>query len=88
MNDAALANLLLGAIAATSLAIGMFFLKYWYSSRDRFYLLLSASFLIESVNRAAIGAVGWNEYEPLHYCIRFIAYGLIVIAIWDKNKRR
>jgi hypothetical protein len=88
MNNAAVSSLLLGAIAASSFAIGLFFLKFWRSSRDRFYLLFSASFLIESINRAAIGTVGLNEYEQLHYCIRFVAYGLIVIAIWDKNRRR
>jgi hypothetical protein len=88
MNDTALSGMLLGAIAATSFAIGLFFLKYWRSSRDRFYLLFSASFLIEAVNRAAIGAIGVGENEHLHYGVRFLAYGLIVIAIWDKNRRR
>ena len=87
MSDAAVSNLLLGAIAASSFAIGLFFLKYWRSSRDRFYLLFAASFLIESVNRAAMGAIGSSEFEQLHYGIRFFAYGLIVVAIWDKNRR-
>lgn len=82
------ANMLLGAIAATAFAIGLFFLKYWRSSGDRFYLLFSASFLIEAVNRAAMGLVGSNELAPLHYSIRLLTYGLIVIAIWGKNRRR
>lgn len=86
MNDAA--SMLLGAIAATSFAIGLFFVKYWRSSGDRFYLLFAASFLIEGVNRAAIGMIGATEYLPVHYAIRFIAYGLIVVAIWDKNRQR
>lgn len=88
MNSAAVSNVLVGAIAASSFAIGLFFLRYWRSSRDRFYLLFAASFLIEAVNRAAMGVIGVSELEPLHYCIRFIAYGLIVLAIWDKNRRR
>lgn len=81
------AHMLIGAIAATSFAIGLFFLKYWRSSRDRFYLLFSASFFIEAVNRAAMGAIGSSELEPLHYSIRLLTYGLIVIAIWDKNRQ-
>lgn len=80
-------NILLGAIAATTFAIGLFFLKYWRSSGDRFYLLFSASFLIEAVNRAAMGTIGSSELEPLHYSIRLLTYGLIVIAIWDKNRQ-
>lgn len=82
------AAMLLGAIAVTSFAIGLFFLKYWRSSRDRFHLLFAASFLIEGVNRSAIGVAGWSEYEPVHYAIRFVAYALIVIAIWGKNLPR
>ena len=82
------AGILLGAIAATSFAIGLFFFKYWRSSRDRFYLLFSASFLIEGVNRASIGMGGLSEYEPVHYAIRSFAYALIVIAIWNKNRQR
>lgn len=81
-------HMLVGAIAASSFAIGLFFLRYWRSSRDRFYLLFAASFFIEAVNRAAMGMIGKTETEPLHYGIRFIAYGLIVLAIWDKNRRR
>ncbi|HEY0819075.1 MAG TPA: DUF5985 family protein [Rhizobacter sp.] len=88
MNTTALSPLMLGAIAASSFAISLFFLKYWRSSRDRFYLLFSASFLIEAVNRAALGLIGASEHELVHYAIRCLAYSLIVIAIWDKNRRR
>lgn len=88
MNFAASYHIMLGATVAASFAIGLFFLKYWRSSGDRFYLWFSASFLIEAVNRAAIGLVGRSELEPLHYGIRFVAYSLIVVAIWGKNRRR
>lgn len=79
---------LLGAISAVSLAIGVFFIKYWRSSRDRFYLFFAASFILESVNRALIGVIGRGEFEPWHYGVRFLAYALIVIAILDKNRSR
>jgi hypothetical protein len=88
MNALATEGVLLGAIAAVSFAIGLFFLKYWRSGRDRFYLFLSASFFIESVNRAALGLLGRAEFEPWHYWVRLLAYALIVVAIWDKNRQR
>jgi hypothetical protein len=29
----------------------------------------------------------WNEEElPVHYMVRLLAYGLILLAIWDKNR--
>lgn len=88
MNSYSVEAVLLGAIAAVSLAIGVFFIKYWRSSRDRFYLFFAASFILESVNRALIGVIGRSEFEPWHYGVRFLSYALIVIAILDKNRSR
>ncbi len=79
---------LLGAIAAVSLAIGLFFLKYWRSTRDRFYLMFAASFILESINRTLICFVGRSELEAWYYGVRFLTYALIVVAIWDKNRSR
>lgn len=78
---------LLGAIAAASFAVGLFFLAYWRTSRDRFFLFLAASFWIEAANRAAMAMTeSWSEDVPFHYFVRFVAYGLILIAIWEKNR--
>lgn len=78
---------LLGAIAMACFAIGLFFLRYWFSSRDRFFAFFALSFWIEAVNRVAM-AVGhtWSESAPVHYGVRLISYGLILYAIWDKNR--
>ena len=35
-----------------------------------------------------MGVARLDEHEPLHYGIRLLAYALIVIAIWDKNRQR
>jgi hypothetical protein len=32
--------------------------------------------------------VGPNEEAPVYYMVRLVAYGLIVAAIVDKNRRR
>jgi hypothetical protein len=78
---------LLGAIAMACLAIGVFFLRYWLSGRDRFFLFLALSFWIEAVNRVDMALAGTSsEDAPTHYLIRLVSYGLIVFAIWDKNR--
>lgn len=78
---------LLGAIAALSLVAGLIFLRYWRSSRDRFFLLFALSFLIEALNRVLmIEMPPSSESEPLHYLVRLVSYGLILYAIWDKNR--
>ena len=86
MNSALVESVLLGAIAAASLAIGIFFLKYWRSSRDRFHLMFAGAFLLDALNRAGLGVLGRGEFEPFHYAIRLFSYVLILAAIIDKNR--
>jgi uncharacterized membrane protein HdeD (DUF308 family) len=81
--------LLSGGIATLSIVAGVFFLRFWRSSRDRFFLYFAASFLIEGVNRFVLYlTVGLQEDAPAYYLIRLIAYGLIVLAIVAKNRER
>jgi len=80
-------ELMLGGIAVASLAAGMFFYRYWRSSRDRFFLFFAISFWAEAANRLHMGlTASWNEARPLHYIIRLLCFGLILLAIWDKNR--
>lgn len=78
---------LLGAIATACFAIGLFFLRYWYSGRDRFFLFLALSFWMEAANRIEMAVMqSWSEDAPGHYLVRLVSYSLIVYAIWDKNR--
>ena len=82
-------QMLSGAIAVSSLLAGLFFLRFWRSSGDRFFLYFALSFALEGLNRIALGLlVDANESNPLFYSVRVVAYGLIVVAIWQKNRRR
>lgn len=79
--------LLLGAIAMASLVIGLFFLRFWRDTGDRFFLFFALSFLLEGLNRAALGLVNDpNEDRPFFYFVRFISFVLILIAIAHKNR--
>lgn len=81
--------MLTGAIAVTSFLVGLFFFRFWRNSRDRFFLLFALSFWIEAVDRVALGLLeGASEGQPVFYCGRIVAYGLLVVAIWDKNRPR
>jgi hypothetical protein len=47
------------------------------------------SFWIEAANRIDMALTrSWNEDLPIHYSIRLLSYGLILVAIWDKNRPR
>lgn len=78
--------MLLGAIAMASLIVGLFFLRFWRDTKDRFFLFFAVSFLVEGLNRAALGFAGDpNEGRPFFYFIRFLSFVLILIAIVQKN---
>lgn len=80
---------LLGGIAVANLVAGLFFLRYWRSSRDRFFLFLAASFWIEAVNRIGMLVAGTSDEDPpVYLLVRLLSYGLILVAIWDKNRSR
>lgn len=80
-------QMLSGAIAVASLLASLFFLRFWRQTRDRFFLYFALSFLIEAANRVALGVL-WivDEDGAAFYSVRLIAYGLILLAIWQKNR--
>ncbi|MGZ5180677.1 MAG: DUF5985 family protein [Ramlibacter sp.] len=81
-------NLLLGGIAAGSLVAGLFFFRFWRQTRDRFFLLFAASFWLEAANRTVFGLLPHaDEDEPIFYLVRLLSYALILLAIWQKNRR-
>ena len=81
-------EILAGGIAVAAFAAGLFFLRYWRSSRDPFFLYLMASFWLQAINQVVVGVTrSWNEDAPAQYVVRILAYGLILVAIWSKNRR-
>ncbi|HEX7635642.1 MAG TPA: DUF5985 family protein [Noviherbaspirillum sp.] len=81
--------MLTGAIAMASLVISLFFLRFWKSTRDRFFLYFAMSFVLEAVNRILLDMTSMqNEDTPIYYLIRLAAYALILFAIIEKNRNR
>jgi hypothetical protein len=79
----------LGAITVCSALIGLFFLKFWRKSRDRFFLYFALAFWIEGLARVQ-EAIAESRHQdvPEYYVFRLLAYGLILWAIVDKNLPR
>lgn len=79
-------DMLLGAIAMSSLIAGLFFLRFWKSTRDRFFLFFAIAFWIDAVSRVFHALAGsLSENVPTLYLIRFFTFGLILFAVIDKN---
>lgn len=81
-------SLLAGAVACATLVVAVFFLRYWKSSGDRFFLYFAISFGLEAVNRVALAlAIDTSEEQPAFYLVRLLSYLLILLAIAGKNRR-
>ena len=82
-------DLLVGGIGIASLVVGVFFLRFWKMTRDRFFLLFALAFWIDGAHRVAINVLLTPDTtSPEHDLPRLLAYGLIIVAIVDKNRKR
>jgi len=82
-------GMLLGGITVGSTVAGLFFLRFWNRTNDRLFLFFSFAFFLLAINRIvmAIDAVSSDE-DPVIYLMRLVAYGLIIFAIVDKNRKK
>jgi hypothetical protein len=81
------ASFLAGAVSLASLVVSLFFLRFWRTTRDTFFLYFALSFALESASRAGAVFLQLSDNNPAFYGIRVIAYGLIILAIWQKNRK-
>lgn len=84
-----------GIAMATFAFSGLFFLKFWRASKDRFFLMFSIACGLISLERlVAYFVVGtrealWSpavESSSWVYVIRMAAFIAIIIAFWEKNR--
>jgi hypothetical protein len=79
-------SVLAGAAATASLAVAIFFLKFWRRTRDSFFLLFAAAFAIDAISRFVLGMVHISDAaEPVYFMPRLVTFGLIALAIIKKN---
>jgi hypothetical protein len=79
---------LFGSLTVLSFTAGLFFLRYWRSSSDRFFAFFAVAFWALGANwLLMVGRDPKDEYLPYFYLLRLVAFLLIVVAIVDKNRR-
>jgi hypothetical protein len=82
----ALRFMLAGSVSMACAVAALFFLRFWMRTRDVFFLLFSVAFAIYAVNQFVLGWVGTSEFEPLLYLPRLATFGIIVVAVINKNR--
>jgi hypothetical protein len=81
-----LTHVLLGAVIMGDIIAGLFFLRFWRITGDRFFLFFAASFVAIAVSRVVVDEqIPPIGYEPLGYMIRILSYLCIIGGILYKN---
>jgi len=84
----ALMDLLRGALVACCVVAGVFFFRFWRTSGDRLFLFFAAGFWVFALNWLGLSLLrGPPESQHLIYLLRLLAFGLILVGIYDKNRR-
>lgn len=76
-----------GALAMACFVVGLFFLRYWKEAHDRLLLLFAIAFFLLGLSWVALASLPTTEYHAIVYAVRAVAFVVILIAIWDKNRR-
>jgi hypothetical protein len=77
-----------GVLAMGYLVAAMFFLRFHHQSGDRLFAWFSAAFFILAVHRVLVVVTRATEYAEVVYLVRLLAFVLILIAIWEKNRAK
>lgn len=80
-------DFLLGALAMGWWIAGLFFLRFWWDTKDRLFITFGMAFWILAVTRFALAWIGEieEEFVAFVYWMRFAAFALILAAILQKN---
>jgi hypothetical protein len=78
---------LFGVLTALAFVCGLFFLRFWAVSKDRFYLFFVVAFWSLGATWALLTGHRRDEYTAYCYMLRLFAFLLILVAIFDKNRR-
>ena len=77
-----------GTLAMASVIASIFFLRYFHLTRDRLFVFFAIAFIAMALNWIGL-AIADPGIETRHhvYLLRLIAFLLILIGIFDKNRR-
>lgn len=70
-------------------AAGLFFLRFWWESRDRLFVMFGLALFMLAVSRLLLSLLhDLGEQKIILYSVRLVAFLVILVAIVDKNLRR
>lgn len=80
-------SMMSGATVMACVVSGLFFLRFWRSTRDRLFLLFAVAFGMMALHWMGLALTSPDyEFRPLLYGVRLTAFVVILLAIADKNR--
>ncbi|MFZ5894610.1 MAG: DUF5985 family protein [Myxococcota bacterium] len=77
-----------GALAMCCLVSALFFLRFWRESRERLMAVFSGAFVLLGASWTLLAINVFGDEANAHvFAIRALAFGLIALGIFDKNRR-
>lgn len=75
-----------GAIFMAAVVIAAFFFRFWHQTGDKLFLYFALAFVLEGVHRQLQATPSDHPDVPEFYLLRLVEYGLIIMAIVQKNR--
>lgn len=85
MNESA-NQFMLGSIVFACCTIAVFFFRFWRKTRDRLFACFAIAFALLGANWLALAFTRQDEVRTILYLVRLLAFVLILVAIFDKNR--
>lgn len=84
-----MSEFLQGATMMASVAVAVFFLRFWRQTSDRLFAVFAAAFALFAVNRLLLAVLDEDaEGRTWLYALRAATFLMIAAAVLDKNVRR
>ena len=78
---------LYGGTVATCAVIALVFLRCWRDQRDRLFVFFAGAFGCFAAGWALRAVLAVDEHQAYVFLPRLAAFVLIILAIFDKNRR-
>jgi hypothetical protein len=76
-----------GAVMMGCVGAGIFFLKFWSKTQDRFFAIFAFAFFLLAFERWLFVFIqATNEAHTWVFIVRLLAFLLILTAVIDKNR--
>jgi hypothetical protein len=76
-----------GMVTMAFFVAGLFFVRFWRRTGDKLFAAFAVAFGLLGLNQAMVSLTDMpiEERSPL-YLLRLLAFSLIIISIWRKNR--